>query len=156
MYVMQEIPSPHRDLFGFRFITLARAWRRRIDIELAREGLTDATWTPLIHLDSGGDGISQTELAERLGLDTSTLVRLIDLLAARGLIERRVFAQDRRTRLIFLTTEGQGEVARLRERLLAIEYQMLADLGDARLGDILQDFDKIAARITSAPEEDQK
>lgn len=153
---MHENPSPVRDLFGFRFITLARAWRRRIDSELAREGLTDATWAPLIHLDSGGDGIPQTELAERLGVDTSTLVRLIDILTARGLIERRVAPQDRRARLIFLTEEGQGEVARLRERLLAIEYQMLADLKDERLGEILKDFEQIAARISHAPEDELK
>ena len=136
-----------RDLFGFRFITLARAWRRRIDQELALEGFSDATWTPLIHLAALGDGISQTELAERVGIDGSSLVRLIDMLAARGLIERRIPPNDRRARLIFLTPNGRQEVVRLRKRLLRIEHEMLSDIGDESLAHLLADLETIANRV---------
>ena len=85
---MTQTPSPH-DRFGFAFITLARQWHRVVDTRLAEAGLSDATWRPLVHLAEGGDGISQRDLAARISLDTSTLVRLLDLLEARGLVERR-------------------------------------------------------------------
>lgn len=135
--------------FGFRFVTLARQWRRRIDAELARVGLTDASWTPLIHLAEGGDDISQSELAERVGLDGSSLVRLIDLLEARGLIERRVDPADRRARRIVLTEAGHAEVTRIRARLHAVEAEMLADLDDETLEAMLAAFARIAARAAA-------
>ncbi len=136
-----------RSRFGFRLVTLARHWRRVIDRELARSGLTDASWAPLIHLDEGGDDISQSELAERVGLDGSSLVRLIDLLEQRGLVERRVDPADRRARRILLTGPGRAEIAALRERLLRIETAMLAPLDDTALDRLAADFDRVASGI---------
>ncbi|MBS0469189.1 MAG: MarR family transcriptional regulator [Proteobacteria bacterium] len=56
------------------------------------EGLSDAAWTPLVHLHRLGDGISQTDMAAAEGLDGSSLVRLPDMLVAQGLIERQAHA----------------------------------------------------------------
>ncbi|WP_353471207.1 MarR family transcriptional regulator [Salipiger sp. H15] len=135
-----------RDRFGFAFVTLARAWHRVVDKRLAAAGLTDATWRPLIHLAEGGDGISQRDLAARISLDTSTLVRLLDLLSERGLIERRVDPLDRRARRIHLTVAGQAEVDRIRAMLLKAERELLADIGDEDLPVLLERFAKISAR----------
>lgn len=132
---------------GFRFVTLARLWCRRIEAELLQAGLTDASWMPLIHLDEGGDDISQSELAERVGLDGSSLVRLLDILEGRGLIERRVDPVDRRARRIVLSPAGRPGIAGLRVRLHRIEAEMLADLDDGTLVRMITDFDKIAARV---------
>ncbi|MDK3019810.1 MarR family winged helix-turn-helix transcriptional regulator [Pseudodonghicola flavimaris] len=139
-------PSRPRDRFGFLFVTLARRWRRVIDHELARAGLTDATWTPLVHLKEGGDDISQTELATRVGLDASSLVRLLDALEGRALIERRVDPADRRARRILLTPAGEAEVDRIRAQLRDVETELLADLSDAEIADILGGLERIDRR----------
>lgn len=136
-----------RDSFGFLFVTLARRWRRALDHELATSGLSDASWSPLIHLSLSGDGVSQTELAARAGLDTSSLVRLLDRLEQRGLVERRVDPTDRRARRIHLTPQANAEIARIRNGLAAIEAEMLADLTDADMAAIVTTFARIAARI---------
>lgn len=138
-----------RARFGFRFVTLARIWRRRIEAELVQAGLTDASWTPLIHLDEGGDDISQSELAERVGLDGSSLVRLLDILEGRGLIERRVDPADRRARRIVLTGLGRAEVEAVRDRLARLEAALLVDFDEATLARMITDFDTIAARVQS-------
>ncbi|MGE4326512.1 MAG: MarR family winged helix-turn-helix transcriptional regulator [Pseudodonghicola sp.] len=135
-----------RDRFGFLFVTLARRWRRVIDHELAKAGLTDATWTPLIHLKESGDDISQTELAMRVGLDGSSLVRLLDLLENKGLIERRVDSHDRRARRILLTPAGEAEVARIRAQLYCVERALLSDLSDEEIATMVQGFKAIDAR----------
>ena len=62
-----------------------------MDEELSGYGLTDATWRPLFHLGRLGDGIRQTELAEALGIQGPSLVRLLDNLERDGLISRTVF-----------------------------------------------------------------
>lgn len=136
-----------RERFGFAFVTLARRWRRAIDRALAEAGLTDATWTPLIHLSQSGGGISQTELAMRVGLDASSLVRLLDLLSGRGLVERRIDPRDRRARLLHLTPEGETEVARIRRDLQRIETGLLADLDDDTLATMLRGFAQVDARV---------
>lgn len=148
MHFMTHAPSP-RDRFGFAFVTLARHWHRVVDKRLAEAGLTDATWRPLVHLAEGGDGISQRDLAARISLDTSTLVRLLDLLETRGLVERRVDPSDRRARLIQLTDEGRTELARIRAMLLQAESELLADLGDSEVTAMLDGFTRIAARAES-------
>src|SRR5262252_10696647 len=63
-------------------------------------------------------GLSQQELARRLGMLPSQLVALLDELEERGLIERRQDATDRRTYALHLTKSGRdvaeqmGRIAR--------------------------------------------
>ncbi|HEY0276378.1 MAG TPA: MarR family winged helix-turn-helix transcriptional regulator, partial [Paenirhodobacter sp.] len=64
--------SASRDEFGYRFVSLARGWRRVIDLKLAESGLTDSDWAPLMYLRHAGDGITQSELGARAGVDSST------------------------------------------------------------------------------------
>jgi MarR family transcriptional regulator for hemolysin len=103
---MSFADAPSRDRLGFLMVTLTRQWRRFVEEQLAASGLTDATWTPLLHLRAWGDGVTQKELAERVGLDGSSLVRLLDILEGKGWVERRADAADRRSKRIFLTPQA--------------------------------------------------
>src|SRR3546814_18228949 len=62
--------------------------------------LSDATWMPLVHLQETGGGITQKDLAERVGIDGSSLVRVLDILSRPGLVVRRVDESDGRARQI--------------------------------------------------------
>lgn len=145
---MSPDPASPRYRFGLKFVLLARAWRRELDHVLAGIGLTDATWIPLIHLEEFGDGVSQKVLAERVGLDGSSLVRLLDLLTERGYIERRVDERDRRARHIFLTDAGRAILADIRCVLRSIETELLADIDDGEIDAALDMFRRIDARLT--------
>lgn len=138
-----------RARFGLEFSLLARRWRRTLDAGLAGVGLTDATWAPLVRLQVSGDGISQKALAGLLGLDASSLVRLIDILVARGLVERRTDAADRRNRLIYLTDAGRAALADIRRVLAEREAEMLVDVGDDELTMMLDVFARIGRRLHS-------
>lgn len=58
-------------------------------------------------------GIAASELAQLTLRDASTITRLIDGLVARGLVERRSDATDRRKQRLHLTPAGRGMVRRL-------------------------------------------
>lgn len=135
-----------RERIGFQFVELARRWRRVLDQRLSEVGLTDATWSPLVHLQASGDGIQQKDLALRVGLDGSTLVRLLDILAARGLIERREDGSDRRGKLVFLTPAGHQVVTDIRKVLLRADLEMLADVSDREIAVMRGAFEKIGVR----------
>ena len=138
---------PARRRFGHQFVQLARAWRRELDHVLAGASLTDATWVPLVRLEESGEGISQKDLATRIGIDGSSLVRLLDILEERGLLERRADAKDRRSRRLHLTAAGREALADIRRQLHAVEEEILADLGEDEIGVALRLFDRIGTRL---------
>lgn len=144
---MTSASASPRARFGVRFALLARRWRRALDARLAEAGLSDATWVPLVHLHESGDGITQKELAALVGIDGSSLVRLLDILCRQGLVERRVDASDGRARLVHLTEAGRVRVAEIRRELAKGEAEMLADLSDAEIATMLRHFERIEQRL---------
>jgi len=126
---------------------LARRWRRALEARLAEAGLTGTSWVPLVHLEETGDGITQKELALLVGVDGSSLVRVLDILARDGLIERRRDEADGRARLIHLTAEGRQRVARIRDALGRGEGEMLVDLSDVEIEAMLDCFARIDRRM---------
>lgn len=141
------ISEPARLRFGLCLMSMSRRWRRAIEQTLSSAELTDATWAPLVQLANGGDNISQTELANRVGLDTSSLVRLVDLLEGRGFIRRLVDPSDRRARRIILTDAGHAEYKRIRQEISEIETRLLEGLDNERLSALMADFQHIETRI---------
>ncbi|AZV93965.1 MarR family winged helix-turn-helix transcriptional regulator [Kerstersia gyiorum] len=140
----QETP---RQRFGCLFVGVARRWRAALDASLAEVGLSDATWSPLVHIGRSGGGISQKDLAARVGIDTSTLVRLLDILSAKGLIERRQDPADRRANLLYLTPEGQSMLARIQQVLDVAETRMLADWDDETMQQLTDRLEQLDQRL---------
>ena len=141
-------PSHPRARFGITFSLLARRWRRSIEAHLAASGLTDATWMPLVHLKETGGGLTQKDLATLVGVDSSSLVRVLDILEREGLIQRRRDERDGRARLISLTPKGEDQVGVIRKVLGVVEETILADLSDGEVGALLQQFEVIDRRLS--------
>ena len=72
-------------------------------------------------------GVTQSRLAQAVGLDRSTLVGVLHALQARDLLERRR-GQDRRTNGLWLTRSGRTLVAGLKRRIRAHERRVAAAL----------------------------
>ena len=73
-------------------------------------------------------GVDQRSLARSVGLDTSTIAGVIDRLEARGLMVRLASPDDRRVRLLQLTTEGQALLAELVPGMLRAQERILEPL----------------------------
>ncbi len=129
------------------FVGVARRWRATLDAGLAGLGLSDASWPPLIHISRSGGGLSQKDLAASIGIDGSSLVRLIDLLAARGLVERRQDAADRRSNLLYLTPAGEAAVVEVQASLSRLEGEMLSGLDDRAMARLVGALEGIDDRI---------
>jgi MarR family transcriptional regulator, transcriptional regulator for hemolysin len=72
--------------------------------------------------------LSQTEIAQRVGLDKTTMVVTLDELEAAGLAERRPSSEDRRARIIAVTTAGQRKVREAEEIADRIRADVLSAL----------------------------
>lgn len=128
-------PEIDRNNLLYRLGLLTRRWRQILDSEFRSSGLTDATWRPLLHLHILGDGVRQKELAASIGIEGPSLVRLIDTLVAKGLIQRTEDATDRRAKQLCLTEEGQLVVARIREIATPIENRLLSTFSDSDISE---------------------
>lgn len=117
----------------FRLGLLTRRWRQVLDREFQAAGLTDAIWRPLLHLHLLGDGIRQKDLAASVGIEGPSIVRLIDTLVTKGLIQRSEDVTDRRAKLLCLTPEGRLVVARIRETVNSHEKELLSSFSDSEI-----------------------
>jgi DNA-binding MarR family transcriptional regulator len=70
------------------------------------------------------EGRSQSEVARAIGLPASRIVALVDRLEARGWVERRISADDRRTHALHVTSTGHALI----EEIAAISAEHEADL----------------------------
>jgi MarR family transcriptional regulator for hemolysin len=80
--------------------------RRTVDAELRAYGLTLSQRDVLLALYEEGP-MQQSALRDRVGLEQSSVSRLMDGLARRGLVELRPGDSDRRVRLAVLTEQGR-------------------------------------------------
>ena len=71
---------------------------------------------------------SQQQIAERMGVDRTTMVSIIDGLEAKGIIARRPDAEDRRRNLVELTPTGQEILRQATAASDAAEAKLLAPL----------------------------
>ena len=112
------LPPPHDEAATARRELLYamgmvhKQWRRAVDRLLSPLGLSQALWLPLLHLARAPGAMRQKDLAQSLGLDSSSVVRLVDGLDAKGWIAR-VDDSDRRVKKIALTPTGQAQVQAL-------------------------------------------
>jgi len=147
---MNESPTPNiRQSFGSRLGNTSRHWRRAVNEQLLPFGLTEATWLPLLYLSRGGTHIRQKDLAETVGIDCSTLVRLVDALDHAGLIERKT-DEDRRAKILCLTPQGRKVVKRVEAVTSKIRQQILADISDEELETTLNVIDRVCAALNRA------
>lgn len=85
---------------------VARLMRKRFEQRARDTGLTRSQWQVLSKLNMN-EGIHQKGLADLLEIESITLVRLLDKMQERGLIERRPHPTDRRMTLLYLTPESR-------------------------------------------------
>lgn len=88
----------------------AKSQERLAEIEIKKQlGLTPAQWKVILVLNMM-DGLTQREIAEKINIDGSTLVPVIDKMEQGGLVERKADSKDRRNNRIFLTKKSESTV----------------------------------------------
>lgn len=136
------------DKVWFRFLRLHQRMTNGASAQLKTLGLSVAQFD-LISTLSEREGISQSELAERLYVTKGNVSGLVDRLVQAGLVQRRAIAGDRRSYAMHLTAEGR----KLAEAGMALQQayvnQTLGQLAPqdvAQLDRILRDWrDKVRA-----------
>lgn len=87
---------------------------------------------------------SQQQAAERLGVDRTTMVGLLDGLEAKALVVRRPDTADRRRNVVELTDHGRATLGKATRASDEAERQLLARVGTADAGRLRETLTRIA------------
>lgn len=134
---------------------VARLIRTRADALARAYGMTRAQWMILVRLERQ-PGMSQTELAALIEVEPITVARLVDRLEARGFVERRHDASDRRIWRLHLMPPAAPmlkEIAAARAQLNSLLVDGIqAKSLDATIGCLLE----MKANLTAEPRSNVK
>ncbi len=123
LYLLRDLT---RDL-----LLAGRLWRKMAREAAARHGVSEAASAPLIWIDRLGENVRQNALAEAIGIEGASLVRLIDELQASGLVTRQPDPNDRRANSVSLTPRGRAVVTEVNEDIQNLRLVIFADLPQA-------------------------
>lgn len=105
-----------------------RLWRKMARRVAAQHGVSEAASAPLIWIERLGENVRQNTLADAVGIEGASLVRLLDELQTSGLITRVPDPTDRRANAISLTDNGRSVVKEVNAALLDLRIATFADI----------------------------
>ncbi|GAA0664818.1 MarR family transcriptional regulator [Kitasatospora atroaurantiaca] len=111
---MTGTTSGLRDHLGYWLRRLSDEVHGRFEKELARHDVTVSQWAVLVTVHRG-DAVTTREVARFIDIDPGAVSRLVDRLAAKGLITREPDPASRRSLRLTLTETGRELVPRLAE-----------------------------------------
>jgi DNA-binding MarR family transcriptional regulator len=109
-------------------------------------GLTPRQLAVLITVASN-EGLSQTGIVERTGVDRSTLADLVQRLKAKGLLERRRTEKDARAYAVTLTDKGRRVLRAVQPLAKKVDDQILAALPAKARGNFITSLRSIIATL---------
>ncbi|MBO9123352.1 MULTISPECIES: MarR family winged helix-turn-helix transcriptional regulator [unclassified Rhizobium] len=93
------------------------------------------------------DGINQRELADRLELETPTLVRILDAMEGQGFVERRVAGSDRRAKEIYITETGKVVAGEIDDIAVSVRAQVISGIPERDLRTTLDTIRAMQANL---------
>jgi MarR family transcriptional regulator for hemolysin len=144
---MPQFPQPRE--IAVSVVDVARMLKTYADQRARQFGISRAQWTVLIRLDRC-EGLKQSELAEMLDLQPISLTRLLDRLAANGLIERRPDPHDRRANRLYLTPAARPLIEELSHLGEDMMTTVLEGIDDASREQLLRELGVMKDNLRAA------
>lgn len=136
--------------FGILLKRVFYLWHQVINERLRPRGVSHSQWRVVLELSRSATPLTQTALAAELGVESPTMVRLLDRLADKGWLAREACPADRRARLVRLTPRAQKLARELEEVVVEVRRELLRDLGVAELAGSIAALSKIESRALEA------
>jgi DNA-binding MarR family transcriptional regulator len=116
--------------------------------EIGEADLTPRQYAVLLTV-AHNEGLSQTQLVERTGVDRSTLADIVRRMLKKGLLQRRRTKEDARAYAVRLTEEGRRVLAACEPVVKRIEQRILDALPEDKRTEFLADLAIIIETLTA-------
>ncbi|AAY95566.1 MarR family transcriptional regulator [Pseudomonas protegens] len=114
-------------------VVASRHWRRICQTTLVNFGISEACAVPLLMIGRLGEGVRQVTVAQAAGMESPSLVRLLDQLCSAGYVCRSEDPHDRRAKCLSLTDTGRELVQAVESELVRLRHEVLEGIGSADL-----------------------
>ena len=111
----------------------SRAWRQALDRRLKYLGVSQASWMTIAVAAKAPGPLSQSELADGLGVEGATMVAMVDRLVKAGFVVREPSTTDRRVKRVALTPAGNLLYEKVRTEAAAFRRALLSDIDPKKL-----------------------
>jgi MarR family transcriptional regulator for hemolysin len=113
---------------GFLINRTARIFAKSLDFELrSKVGITFGQWKIIVML-SEQDGLTQKEIADRIGVEGPTLIPMIDKMEKDGFVRREADPDDRRNNKIRRTQKAELMWRKMTECALEVRKRAMKNI----------------------------
>jgi MarR family transcriptional regulator for hemolysin len=146
--VMENIDqnTPYLTL-GSALLRVARSWQREVNRTLQAHGLSQTMVMPLIVLHRNGGAVRQGMIAEEIGVEGPSLVRVIDQLERDGFVSRVSDPSDRRAKMVALTDAGCKKAGEIEVLLADLRGELTANVSEENLNITLDVMRELLTRL---------
>lgn len=134
---------------GYWICTTSHALRRALETQLSQVNLTLRQWEVLACL-ACEEGLSQSEMADRLGIEPPTLAGVVSRMERDGWLERKSCCDDRRKNRIHSTARAESIWKRTTEICDDIREQAIAGLDAQTLAGLKSACEHIRHNLAAA------
>ena len=96
------------------------------------------------------DGLTQSEIADRLSVQGATITNMLQRLEETGLVVRRRDAEDNRLVRVFLTEIGRQKEEAINERFMAMQQLVFKDISDDERDLLRKQLEQILQNISAS------
>src|SRR6202790_4543396 len=129
----------------------SRAWRQALDRRLKYLGVSEASGMTIAVAAKAHEPLSQSELADRLGVEGATMVAMVDRLVKAGLVIREPSTTNRRVKRVVLTEAGNLLYEKVRAEGAAFRKDLLAGIDPKKLLATTELLEGLQGIIDGAP-----
>jgi MarR family transcriptional regulator, transcriptional regulator for hemolysin len=127
----------------------AKAFQKALDLELRKNvGVTLSQWRVVASLVQQ-PGLTQKEIADKVGVEGATLVPIIDKMEKEGLLKRKPDSKDRRVNRIYLTPKADSLWNSMIECAIHIRKVSTKDISEDKLEITLETLRKILKNLST-------
>ena len=119
-------------------------------LEIGDADLTPRQYAILLTV-SQNEGLSQTDLVERTGVDRSTLADIVRRMLKKGLLQRRRTKDDARAYAVKLTEEGWRILRTTEPMVKRVDDKILAALAGKQREQFVADLQTIVEALSAPP-----
>ena len=139
---------------GYWIFSTAHEMSQRMNDELAELGITFRQWEVLAWLSFFGE-VSQSELAEGMLIEPSTLAGILDRMQRDGWIERKADPEDGRRKLLRPTEKVEPVWAQMVDRARRVRNDATAGIPEEDLQRLRQTLEAIRRNLVGDERVDQ-
>jgi MarR family transcriptional regulator for hemolysin len=124
-----------------------KRWTVYLEKRLKELGLSTTRWHALVELDQAREPLSQNELALRVGIEKTSLVKLLDSLEEKGLIRRAPDLVDRRIKRVELLPPAASVLHEISSAAAEVRAELLDGIPETDIMTALAVFNAIMTNI---------